>query len=485
MSIGRSLVRNSILVFSTNLATRVSSALLFLVIARLRAPEAAGIFTLAMSYTLLLEAVSQLGLDQLLIRDAARERQRAEVIFQNLLTARLILMTAAIGLFTLALAVGRFYTDDTRLVLVCLALVALPDITVDMCQALFVVVNRLTWPSIISIVTGFVRVGLGLFVLLAQGTLFQLALATLIASAVQMALNVYLVARQGFHFRLSLASLHWRATLTQALPFGVVQILVAMEAYVGSVILSATVTDAHLGYYGAANSLLAAMMLLPNAIQVAIFPRMTEIYALARQNLTEFYTRLYRFLAIVGGGVVVVVLIMAEWVTVLLYRSPFRPSVILLQVLAGTLFVSFLNIPNVRTMIIIGEQGRMAKMLTVSVLFNFLLTMLLIPALDVLAVPIARVASMTCFWGMNQLYVNQRIVKTSVGGLLWRPMLGICVAIGVVTAAREMPIWVHLLAGLFSYSGIVLVTGGLPQSERRYLWSVVFKHQSAEKIQSG
>jgi O-antigen/teichoic acid export membrane protein len=286
-------------------------------------------------------------------------------------------------------------------------------------------------------------------------------------------LNVLFVSRQAIRLRPSLAGLHWRSALAQAIPFGIIQLLVAVEGYMGSVLLSAAVPDTVLGYYGAANSLLAALILIPNAIQMAIFPHMAEVYASSRQSLNSFYLRIYRYLVVFGGAVVIGLLVMAEWLTVLLYRGAFRPSAILLQILGGTLYISFLNVPNVRAMIIADQQRRMAEMLFICVAFNVALTILLIPALGVLAVPMARLASMVCFFGMNQLYVNRQIVRAPLHQIFWRPLVGMGVGLLLVIATHESPIWLQLGVGQAGYFATFLALGGLPRDERRYLRSVL------------
>ncbi len=474
MSTARSVVRNSALVFSANLVTRMSSALLLLLVARLRQPEAAGVFTLAISYTLLLEAVSQLGLDQLVIRDVARESNRAPTVFSHLMSLRLVLLAAILSGFALVTSLGRFYSDEIRTVLIVMAFTALPDVAVDMCQAVFVAIDRLVWPSLVSVGAGALRLGLGIAVLVTGGTLAGMALAMLAASTAQMILNVVLVRRQGVRLRLTFAGLQWRATLSQALPFGMIQMLVAVESYIGGVLLSAAVPEAILGYYGVANSLMAALVLIPNAIQVAVFPKMTAAYAVSYERLTAFYTRIYRYLAALGGAVVISLLIVADTLTVTLYRSAFRPSALLLQILGGTLFVYFLNVPSVRAMIVLGRQRRIAEMLAISVTFNVALTLVSIPMLGVVAVPLARVVSMSLLFVMNHLYVSRFIDSPLLHEVLWRPLAGAAAAVVFVMALGDSPVWLRLGVVLIGYVGAIILLGGLPLDEWRYLRSALF-----------
>jgi O-antigen/teichoic acid export membrane protein len=455
---------------------------LFLLVARTRPPAVAGLFTLAMSYALLLEAISQLGFDQLLIRDVARDRSRTQAEFNSLLTMRLTVQTIAVAAFAGLMSIGQFYDAETRQLIMMMALIALPDAVIDMCQALFVVTDRLPFPTIISIIGAIARIGLGFLVLRLNGELFYLAGAMLLASTIQMVFNVWLVKHHGLSVRLAFSGLQWRHTMAQALPFGVVQLLVAIEAYSGVILLSRVASDTALGYYGAANTLLAALLLLPNAIQVAVFPRMAEVYSSMRSNFAAFYTRIYRYLGMMGGGTVIGVILMAEWVVVLVYGPAYRPAAVLLQILSGVLLVSFLNIPNVRTLVIAGQQRMMAQLLAVSVTLNVALTILLIPAIGVLGVPVARVTSMAVFWTMSHIYVNRRIVASSLRRILWRPAVAALCVLVVTSVLSGISAWLQTMIGLGVYTLLILVLGGLSQEERQRVKTLLRRMLASQEL---
>lgn len=474
MSIAYNLVRNSALLFTANLVTRVSSAVLLLLVARFQRPEAAGVFALAFSYALLLEAVSQWGLDQLLIRDVARRPDRVQTIFSHLFSIRLLLLAAVIIGFALIMSLGGYYSDDTRSVLIVMAFVALPDVTVDMCQALFVAIDWLAWPTLVSVGSAVLRLGLGMIVLASDGTLRDLTLALLSASLAQMGLSLVLVHRQGIRLRLSIVGLHWRATLSQALPFGAIQMLVAVESYVGGILLSAAVSETMLGYYGVANSLLAALILIPNAIQLAVFPKMATAYEDSRQHLIAFYLRIYRYLVVLGGAAMLAVLISAETLTVRLYGSAFLPSAFILQILSGTLLIYFLNVPNVRAAIVLRRQDSIAGLLAVSVTFNVILTLATIPSLGVLSAPLARVASMSLFFVMNQVYTNRRLSLPPPRDIFWRPIVGATTAVLLVVSVNGTAVWLQLCLALTVYLAMIVLLGGLLPEEWRYVRSVLF-----------
>jgi O-antigen/teichoic acid export membrane protein len=478
MSVARILIRNSSLLLTTNLAARFSSAMLFLLVARFRQPDIAGIYTLAMSYVLLLESGTQLGLDQLLIRDITRERSKTQIIFQQSLSLRFGTLVGVLSVVFLGMWWLHPYSVDVRLTIMVMLLVTLPDVFIDMCQALFTANNRLAWPTLISFGAGVFKIALGAVVIASGGTLLHLALVMLLTSLIQMLLYSYLALRQGVQLKLSFSIRQSRSLLAQAVPFGIIQLLLTIEAYLGSVILSASVPDAVLGYYGAANTVLSALILIPNAVQLSVFSRMTELFTLSRPRLDDFYLRIYRYLFILGGGLMIGMLALSDFIIVALFRNPFSSATILLQILLISLFINFINIPNVRIMVLLGKQHLMAEMLLVSVSLNVLLTLLLIPRLSVLAIPVSRVVSMTCFWGMNQLYVHRYIVEGRLRGLFLRLAVALLIGLSLMLLTYQLTFWLQLFISLTAYFAIILVLGGLPREERRFLWGVLSKRTS-------
>ncbi len=69
----RSILSNSLFSFASDVASRLSSALLLVLIARQLGEIEAGVFTLGNNYTLILSAIAIWGLDQLLIQRVAHD----------------------------------------------------------------------------------------------------------------------------------------------------------------------------------------------------------------------------------------------------------------------------------------------------------------------------------------------------------------------------------------------------------------------------
>lgn len=482
MSTARGLIRNSSFLLVINLAARFSSAILFWIVARFRHPDAAGIFTLATSYVLLIEAGTQLGLDQLLIRDIARDPGQSPEIFQRSLSLRLFTLILMLSGFSLVFTLAHPYTEEVRQTILTMSLIAIPDVFIDMCQALFTVQNRLLWPTIIGIAAGFIRIVLGFLVIIIGGTLVHLAMVMLMVSILQMVLNLWLAHHYGMQTRLSIATWHWRSTFMQAVPFGIIQLLLAIESYLGGVILSGSSPVAVLGYYGVANTILSALILIPNAIQIAIFPHMTKLYSISQHMLSAFYIRIYRYLFILAGAFIIGLLVFSEYLIIVLFQNPFAPAAILLQILSGSLFFYFLNIPNVRVMVILEKQQLMANMLFASVGLSLIMTILLIPYFGILAVPIARVTSMACFFSMNQFYVHKQMLIAHFRNIFWRLCAALIIGVGLVALTAHSSIWIQLLSGISGYIGAIMVLGELPRAERQYLRAILFSPPSTRDV---
>ncbi|MGC9358693.1 MAG: oligosaccharide flippase family protein, partial [Anaerolineae bacterium] len=91
METALSLIRNSIFSSLASLITKAANTLVFILIARRLAVNEVGVYSLALTYSIIFVQVASWGLDQLLTREVARHREKTERYWINFLLIRLVL----------------------------------------------------------------------------------------------------------------------------------------------------------------------------------------------------------------------------------------------------------------------------------------------------------------------------------------------------------------------------------------------------------
>src|SRR5215213_1792030 len=114
------LTQNTILIFLLNFVVRASNSIIFILLARFRNENEAGIFILAISYSLILESISLWGLDQLLVRDVAQNKASMYNRFPIYVGLRLILSLIGIVFFAVIIIFGGYTIDLRKILLIIL-----------------------------------------------------------------------------------------------------------------------------------------------------------------------------------------------------------------------------------------------------------------------------------------------------------------------------------------------------------------------------
>jgi O-antigen/teichoic acid export membrane protein len=270
----------------------------------------------------------------------------------------------------------------------------------------------------------------------------------------------------GFRFDMSFC----RRELAAGFPFVPIALFIALEAQLGGILLSLFRSEAAVGYYGMANTIVAALALLSQAVRIGIFPAMAETYQADGERFARLYRRMWRYLSIIAMPLVVLLVLLAGWLIHTLYRSSAPDAVTTLQLLAPTLVFYFINIPNARLMILESRQRVLAALFAVSGAANLLAGLLLIPLYGAPGVAVARVVSMSILFGLMQYYVYKKILAVPVWRYLWKPLVATAaMAVVLFLPLASASLVVRCLVGTGLYAALLLVLKAIPPEEWRWL----------------
>jgi O-antigen/teichoic acid export membrane protein len=466
----RAFLSNTFFSLITDVSTRLSTALLMILLARRLGETAAGVYTLSNNYILILSAVALWGLDQLLIPKLSQDSSQTTKVFSHFYTVRLVLGPLLWLMLAALLLGGQIYQPDTNRFIALAGGVLIGNSLSNLVQALLVVEKRMRLSAVVAVVVGALLVACSA-IAIAQGLPLEVIAALLVAASwLQAAVLTWSVRRNlwpaGFRFDPSFC----RLELAAGLPFVPIILFMALEAQLGGILLSLFRSETAVGYYGMANTIVAALALLSQAVRIGSFPAMAETYRADGERFARLYKRMWRYLSIIAMPLVILLVVLAEWLIHMLYRSSAPDAVTTLQLLAPTLVFYFINIPNARLMILENRQRVLATLFALSGAVNLLAGFLLIPVYGAPGVAVARVVSMSVLFGLTQYYVYRRILAVPVWRYLWQPL----VAAAAMAALLFLPLAdaslvVRCLVGTAVYVALAVSLRAIPPEEWRWL----------------
>ena len=170
----------------------------------------------------------------------------------------------------------------------------------------------------------------------------------------------------------------WKSTIKEALPFGLTGISGMIYTYIDSVMLSLIQGNEVVGWYNAAYRLILVLLFIPNVINLAVFPKMSQYYDSSKNSLNLIYERYFKYMIILGIPIGAGITILANKIILLIFGTGYLQSVIALQILIWTIVFTFAGAAFVQLLQSINKQLIITKISGFCVIVNIILNLVLI-----------------------------------------------------------------------------------------------------------
>ncbi|MFN2135389.1 MAG: flippase, partial [Candidatus Promineifilaceae bacterium] len=263
--------------------------------------------------------------------------------------------------------------------------------------------------------------------------------------------------------------------------FMVIHFFSLVDYQTDTFLISIMLSEAAVGWYGAAQTILLVFWIMPRAIRTALYPLMASYFTHAPDKLEILYDKSLQYLFIIALPMVVGVFLLAEPILFLIFGPSFAPSVPVLQwSIWGVIFV-FLNVPSARLMLLYNRQSILARMTGISMATNVGLNLLLIPTYGIVGAAIARLFATVVFFASNYLYVQSNLMASvTVWRLMARPILATLLMALAVLLLRDLPLAIPILGGATVFFIASFALGVVPQEDWVY-WRTLLRRVDFSK----
>jgi len=313
------------------------------------------------------------------VRESAREPQRAGELLGTALAFRVAIATVAtipIGLLTLALGYGV----RTTWLLVLMYLASLPLFLAQAYGMAFRAAERMGRDAAASVAHKVLVFGIALPALAIGAGVPGVILAQAIAGGAALVMARALYAGMNAQ-PLSVSRQTARAMFLGGLPVLSMSVAGAAQPYLDAVILSKLAPAEAVGYYGAARNILGTLLAPAVILGTASYPRISRAaqHASGLRHEVQLALRPLLWLGALGATGTY---LFAETAVGLIYGAGFAPAATILKVYAPVLFLVFIDILLGNTMYAAGAAVGFAVVLAVKVLVSAGLSLVLVPLLQ-------------------------------------------------------------------------------------------------------
>lgn len=372
------MVKNSTVFFTAQLVSYLFIFLYNIYSARYLGPDNFGILTFGLSLISIFGIFTDLGLNTLMTREVARDKSKTYRYLSNFITIKGVLVSI---LFVITfLVINLLGYSGTTVYVILILMVSLVFTTLSgSFYSLFQAYEKLEYQSLTLLLGSSLTLVGFLLAIYYQLDVVAFAFVYLLAGLVNLMLVMLVAYRSYVLPKIMIEPEFWGNNIKIALGFGLIGIFTTIYLWIDSSMLFFIQGNIATGLYGASYKFVYALLFIPIAINMAVFPVMSRFYRTSKDYLKVITERYFKYMLTVALPMGVVVTLLAPQIILSLYGGEYTNSIVILRILIwGTVF-TFLNAAFVQFFQSTNKELIVTKVTGIWMILNILLNIILIP----------------------------------------------------------------------------------------------------------
>jgi O-antigen/teichoic acid export membrane protein len=482
-SVTRSLAKNSLAPIALNLFNKLIDFGFAAFYLRLLGPAGSGSFQTAIVTAGIFDIVANFGLDILLIRDVASDRDKAPNYLLNTTVLRLGAGAVAALPVIAIIAVTNLSPDATALTrpeILATALIMIGMVFSGMSKGvtgLFYVHEEAEVPNAMTTVTTILKVGFGVTALLLGFGFVGLAAVSILTNIITLSLLLAIALR-----RYTLRGpwrLDWglqRHMLRAGFPLMLIHLLQTVFISIDSYLLRVLLDNGQevAGWYSSAYKWFNALQIVPSFFTLALFPIISRRIGESIDAARQMYALSLKLMLLLALPVAAVTHYLAVPLVQIVAGAEFLPAgAIALQIVIWSIPLGWLNSVTNYVLISLGLESKQPRAFTVAVLFNIIANFIFIPRFSYVAAGVTTILSELVLLVLFDYYLRQRMAGIHWLGLWGRPFLLTALMFGGMWLGGQVHLVVGLLIGAVIYPAGLLLLGIIGPEEKKVLGNIL------------
>lgn len=398
--------------------------------------EGYGSYALCIAFVSMFNYVLDAGLNMLTMREVAAGSIDEASFLGRVLVSK-ILLGAAVAVFIICSA-GYLYPElEIGQSIFLYTLSALIISFSNTFRAIFMAKERMDLEGLLAAGYRILLIAGVLFCMFTNVRLPELMYVHIFSGAVIFAVSFIICKNYFSGITYSFNLVEVKNLLRSSFPFAWGAIMGEIYFNVDRVMLSKICDLEAVGYYSVAYRLCFFWVFIANSLSLAAYPVFSRTWNLDRAAVVKIFNSLFKIFLITSVPLALVVYAAAGEIVSLTFGGDFDESAGLLKILVWLLPPLYLMHLTGRTLEAIGEQGFVAKSMTVSVMINVLLNLALIPRLGARGACIATVITAVIIFLVQFIYINRLVGRIPISESLVRMLAPTAVLLGFLFFLSE------------------------------------------------
>ncbi len=393
-------VRNTLAMFSGQSGAHAIALLFTFFLGKMLPDGAFGRLQFAIAYVVVFMVFAEYGLHTLLVRDIAREKEKAASFFWNsiILKTAFSLIAALIGLMVLQ---TFFSTSPEKLTLVYVVGGSLIfNAWYFSISAVFIGYQENHIEAALFFAGKVIYVVGGVVAVLITRNVNSVALMFTVATAAQCIIAFVCLLRRHRHLPFTFDPAVMRHLVKQGWMFFSITLFTTLHLKFDYIFLGYWCPDADLGHYSGAYNLVLAPIILANAFVRSMYPALSEARHRGDDKFWQRVSLGFRWLAALAFPVLLFMTIDGARILMFVYKKSFVAGLLPMRILLWGQGLDFFCPFAGHVLYVLDRQKRVIFITGVSVGANIIADIILIPKFGTVGASVAMVISLSVmFWG--------------------------------------------------------------------------------------
>lgn len=470
---GRKIITNTLLLSVVSIFNTAVSIFTTSIIAKSIGPELYGRYTFGLSYILFFSVLSNLGIESLFIREAARDEKNIELI-RDIFPFKILLSILNIGVILVSVHLLNYPEETINVIYV-------------LCIGLFF---QVLYESLLSVYRSLEK----MYVIGLASLVFRFLTALIIAFSVYSGIgfwgivSAFSLGNASIFFGLLLFSYRdlgiscsrfkpemWLTLVKQGFPFYASALLTMVYSRISILMLSKITSELEVGLYMAAVTLVEGLYFIPTAFTSSIFPAFSRMHGGAADTFKSTYEKTTKFLIILTVGISVGTILVSEKVILLIFGAEFIRSAEVLKIFIFFWVFSFFSQTQSTVLFSIRKEAAQVKIMALACLVNISLNVMLIRSYGILGAAYSSVITEAVVVAVINAVLWKLDVKYRPDPHIFRLVFSVVAMIVTVNFLLEVNLFAAILGGAASYPALLFLFGVFDSEDKLYIKSLIKK----------
>ena len=247
--------------------------------ARVLGPRDFGNYTLIITFTMIFSYFTDFGITPMAVREIAREKGKAEFIFNHVLSLRMCFVFFSFFLMFVIVSLLN-YSREVKSLIYLMGISILFSTFSSSFRILYIAFEKMAVPSLASVLTSFLSAVSGILMLYLGFGLMGVVLIKLSEDAIGAVIAGTWIRKRFFKYKFRFDLPFWVDIMRQSMPFGVINFFTQANRFLTILLLSKLpgpiAGEMAVGYYNSASSTAQSAMMIPMSFSQAVLPTISS-----------------------------------------------------------------------------------------------------------------------------------------------------------------------------------------------------------------